>query len=137
MVLSYEPGVNSRIMVCVTPQKSCRRLVERGAERAKETNGEFCVVYVNKNNDISDDLKKNKVLLELFDLAQKMGGRVSILVGKKISNTLAEFAEENDISEIIVGQSFRSALDVIIHGDIINPLRKQVGRKNIRVEVIE
>ena len=121
----------------MTPQKSCRRLVERGAERAKETNGEFCVVYVNKNNDISDDLKKNKVLLELFDLAQKMGGRVSILVGKKISNTLAEFAEENDISEIIVGQSFRSALDVIIHGDIINPLRKQVGRKNIRVEVIE
>ncbi len=60
MVLSYEPGVKSRIMVCVTPQKSCRRLVERGAERARETNGEFCVVYVNKNNDISTDFKKKQ-----------------------------------------------------------------------------
>lgn len=137
MVLSYEPGVKSRIMVCVTPQKSCRRLVERGAERAKETNGEFCVVYVNKNNDISKDLKEHKVLLELFDLAQKMGGRVSILVGKKISETLAEFAKENDITEIIVGKSLRSALDVIIHGEVINPLKKQVEKNNVFVEVIE
>jgi len=124
-------------MVCVTPQKSCRRLVERGAERAKETNGEFCVVYVNKNNDISNDLKQNKVLLELFDLAQKMGGRVSILVGKKISKTLAEFAKENNITEIIVGKSLRSALDVILHGDVINPLKKEVEKNDIRVEVIE
>ncbi|EMT38276.1 Universal stress protein family protein [Thermoanaerobacter thermohydrosulfuricus] len=137
MVLSYEPDVKSRIMVCVTPQKSCRRLVERGAERAKETNGEFCVVYVNKNNDISNDLKQNKVLLELFDLAQKMGGRVSILVGKKISKTLAEFAKENNITEIIVGKSLRSALDVILHGDVINPLKKEVEKNDIRVEVIE
>lgn len=137
MVLSYEPGVKSRIMVCVTPQKSCRRLVERGAERAKETNGEFCVVYVNKNNDISNDLKQNKVLLELFDLTQKMGGRVSILVGKKISKTLAEFAKENNITEIIVGKSLRSALDVIFHGDVINPLKKEVEKNDIRIEVIE
>ncbi|MDI3311800.1 MAG: universal stress protein [Thermoanaerobacterium sp.] len=137
MVLSYEPGVKSRIMVCVTPQKSCQRLVERGAERAKETNGEFCVVYVNKNNDIYKDLKEHKILVELFEMAQKLGGRVSILVGKKISDALAEFATENDITEIIVGKSLRSAFDVLIHGDVINPLIKRVEEKNIIVEVIE
>ncbi|AEF16439.1 MULTISPECIES: universal stress protein [Thermoanaerobacterium] len=137
MVLSYEPGVKSRIMVCVTPQKSCQRLVERGAERAKETNGEFCVVYVNKNNDIYKDLKEHKILVELFEMAQKLGGRVSILVGKKISDALAEFAAENDITEIIVGKSLRSAFDVLIHGDVINPLIKRVEEKNIIVEVIE
>ncbi|AIS53085.1 universal stress protein family [Thermoanaerobacter kivui] len=82
-------------------------------------------------------LKKNKVLLELFDLAQKMGGRVSILVGKKISKTLAEFAKENNITEIIVGKSLRSALDVILHKDVINPLKKEVEKNDIRVEVIE
>ncbi len=137
MVLSYEPGVKSRIMVCVTPQKSCRRLVERGAERARETNGEFCVVYVNKNNDIYKDLKEHKILIELFEMAQKLGGRVSILVGRKISDTLAEFADENDITEIIVGKSLRSAFEVLLHGDVINPLIKRVEEKNIIVEVIE
>lgn len=137
MVLSYEPGVKSRIMVCVTPQKSCRRLVERGAERARETNGEFCVVYVNKNNDIYKDLKEHKILIELFEMAQKLGGRVSILVGRKISDTLAEFANENDITEIIVGKSLRSAFEVLFHGDVINPLIKRVEEKNIMVEVIE
>ncbi|MGF7398356.1 universal stress protein [Thermoanaerobacterium thermosaccharolyticum] len=137
MVLSYEPGVKSRIMVCVTPQKSCQRLVERGAERAKETNGEFCVVYVNKNNDIYKDLKEHKILVELFEMAQKLGGRVSILVGKKISDTLAEFADENDITEIIVGKSLRSAFEVLLHGDVINPLIKRIEEKNIIVEVIE
>jgi K+-sensing histidine kinase KdpD len=58
-------------------------------------------------------------------------------VGKKISKTLAEFAKENDITEIIVGKSLRSALDVILHGDVINPLKKEVEKNNIRVEVIE
>ncbi|WKV08042.1 universal stress protein [Thermoanaerobacterium sp. CMT5567-10] len=137
MVLSYEPGVKSRIMVCVTPQKSCRRLVERGAERARETNGEFCVVYVNKNNNIYKDLKEHKILIELFEMAQKLGGRVSILVGRKISDTLAEFANKNDITEIIVGKSLRSAFEVLLHGDVINPLIKRVEEKNIIVEVIE
>ncbi|QSZ27238.1 universal stress protein [Aceticella autotrophica] len=137
MVLSYEPGAKSRIMVCITPQKSCRRLIERGAERAKETNGEFCAVYVNKNNDIYNDLKEHKILIELFDMAQKMGGRVSILVGKKISDTLAEFARDNEITEIIVGKSLRSAFEVLMYGDVINPLIKQVEESNIMVEVIE
>lgn len=121
----------------MTPQKSCRRLVERGAERARETNGEFCVVYVNKNNDIYKDLKEHKILIELFEMAQKLGGRVSILVGRKISDTLAEFANENDITEIIVGKSLRSAFEVLLHGDVINPLIKRVEEKNIMVEVIE
>ncbi|SHE70693.1 Universal stress protein family protein [Caldanaerobius fijiensis DSM 17918] len=137
MIKNFDPGTRSRIMVCITPQRSCIRLIERGAQRANETKGEFCVVYVNKSEDISKDIREHKILLDLFDIAQKMGGTVTILTGKKIYETLAQFAKENNITEIIVGKSLRSAFEVIRYGDVINPLKKQIEKSNIFLEVVD
>lgn len=137
MIKNFESETRSRIMVCVTPQRSCQRLIVRGSQRAKETNGEFCVVYVNKSEDISKDIKEHRVLLDLFNYAQKLGGTVTILTGKKIYEVLAGFAKENNITEIIVGKSMRSAFEVIRYGEVINPLKKQVEKSNIFLEVIE
>jgi len=137
MLLDFDPAVENRIMVCITPQKSCERLIKKGAERARETKGEFCVVYVNKTNDVSKDLKENTILLDLFNEAQKYGGRVSIIVGKNIPETLAEFAKKNNVKEIIVGKSSRTFLEVITKGDIVNPLKRIVEKNDIVVHVIE
>lgn len=136
MVL-FDPGVEHRIMVCVTPQKSCRRLIERGAARAKKEGGQFVVIYVNKKKDLNRELKEQKILLELFEFAKKQGGTVSILSGEKIYNTLADFAKNNRITRIIVGKSLRSVFEIQTHGEVINPLIKAVDKNGIAVEVVE
>ncbi len=136
MVL-FDPGVEHRIMVCVTPQKSCRRLIERGAARAKKEGGQFVVIYVNKKKDLNRELKEEKILLELFEFAKKQGGTVSILSGEKIYNTLADFAKNNRITRIIVGKSLRSVFEIQTHGEVINPLIKAVDKNGIAVEVVE
>jgi two-component system sensor histidine kinase KdpD len=137
MMVIFDPGVEHRIMVCVTPQKSCERLIQRGAARAKEKNGEFCVVYVNKRQHLNRDLKEHKILLELFELAKDHGGTVSILSGEKVYDTLAEFARNNRITHIIVGKSLRSAFEIQKSGEVINPLIKAVEKNGIVVEVVD
>lgn len=137
MISNFDPAIKSRIMVCITPQNSCYRLIQRGANRAKDTDGEFCVVYVNKSQDISKDIKEHKILLDLFNSAQKLGGTVTILTGKSVYQALADFAKQNDISEIIVGKSLRSAFEVIRYGDVINPLKKMVEKCNIYINVVD
>jgi K+-sensing histidine kinase KdpD len=135
MVL-FDPGVEHRIMVCVTPQSSCRRLIERGAVRAKKESGQFVVIYVNKKKDLNRELKEQKILLELFEYAKKQGGTVSILSGEKIDDTLADFAKKNRITRIVVGKSLRSVFEIQTHGEIINPLIKAVDKNGIAVEVV-
>jgi len=137
MVTVFDPGVDHRIMVCVTPQKSCKRLIERGATRAKQANGQFAVIYVNKRKDLNRELKEQKILLELFEYAKNLGGTVSILSGEKVYNTLAEFAINNKITSIIVGKSMQTAMDSVAHEEIISPLKNAVKDNGIDVEVVD
>jgi len=138
MMVVFDPGVRHRIMVCVTPQKSCKRLIEKGAARAKEKDGQFVVIYVNNKKSLNRELKEHKILLELFELAKDFGGTVSILTGENVYGTLAEFAKENRITHIIVGKSLlRSAFEIQNQGEIINPLIKAVEKMGITVEIID
>ena len=59
---------------------------------------------------------------------------MSILSGKKVYETLAQFATDNKVNEIIVGKSLRSAFD---NQQVINPLRKCVENNNIHVNVVD
>lgn len=137
MGIIFDPSVEHRIMVCVTPQKSCERLIKRGAARARELGGEFCVVYVNKSEDLNKDLKQHKILLELFEMAKNLGGTVSILAGKKVYQALADYARNNQITHIIVGKSLQSAFEAQKNGEVINPLIKAVEKNGIVVEIVE
>jgi K+-sensing histidine kinase KdpD len=136
MMVVFDPGVRHRIMVCVTPQKSCKRLIEKGSARAKEMDGQFVVIYVNNKKNLNRELKEHKILLELFELAKNFGGRVSILTGENVYDTLADFARENKITHIIVGKSLRSAFEIQRHGEVINPLINAVEKMDITVEII-
>lgn len=137
MMVVFDPGVRHRIMVCVTPQKSCERLIEKGAARAKDTDGQFVVIYVNNKKNLNRELKEHKILLELFELAKDLGGTVSILTGENVYDTLADFAKENKITQIIMGKSLRSAFEIQKHGEVINPLINAVGKMGITVEIID
>ena len=136
MVL-FDPGVKHRIMVCVTPQQSCERLIERGATRAKEIGGQFVVTYVNRKQDLNRELKEDKILLELFEKAKDLGGNVSILSGEKIYDTLSQFARKNEVNRIIVGKTMRPAVDASGNGEVINSLIRAVASNEIQVEVVE
>jgi K+-sensing histidine kinase KdpD len=67
----FDPGVQHRIMVCVTPQKSCERLIEKGAARAREMDGQFVVIYVNNKQDLNRELKEHKIITRIVRISQK------------------------------------------------------------------
>lgn len=136
MMILFDPGVEHRIMVCVTPQNSCKRLIERGAARAKEEGGQFVVIYVNKKSTLNKELKEQKILLQLFEYAKSLGGTVSILSGEKVYNTLADFAKNHKITHIIVGKSLQTAMNVTKYEEVISPLKQAVEDNGINVEVV-
>ena len=72
MLDNFDAQCRYRIMVCVTPQKSCDRLIKVGHDRARETKGEFSVVYVNKDDDLHKHLEEHEILIELLTMHKSL-----------------------------------------------------------------
>ncbi|MCX7903209.1 MAG: universal stress protein [Caloramator sp.] len=95
------------ILVCVTQQKTCERLIKRGAElKGNNETSELYVVHVAKegdnflNNPFQDD-----ALEYLFEISKEYGASMTVLRSNLIAKTIAEFARTNNVSDIVLGSS--------------------------------
>ncbi len=64
--------MDKKVMVCVTQQKSCEKLIQRGYEIIKGKNDELFVVHVVKNDwRYFSQMEESDALEYLFDVSKK------------------------------------------------------------------
>lgn len=94
-----------RILVCVTQQKTCERLIRKAAELHSD-HDELFVIHVAKNDwSFLDSEKEGEALEYLFGISKSVGANLSVLRSDNIVDSIATFAKENKIEYIIMGQS--------------------------------
>ena len=93
------------ILVCVTQQKTCERLINQAHELAREYGGSLFVINV-VNSDMSflDSTKESEALEYLFGIKRSVQ-TCQCFKSDDVLKTIAEFADENDIDYIIIGES--------------------------------
>jgi K+-sensing histidine kinase KdpD len=95
-----------RIMVCVTRQKTCERLIKIGKKTALEVGADVFVVHVAKEgSNFLDNPHEGEALEYLFQISKNASADMTVLRSNNVVNTLAEFANKNMISTIILGES--------------------------------
>ncbi|BEP28108.1 universal stress protein [Helicovermis profundi] len=115
-----------KIMVCVTQQKSCERLIQRGNELRKNDSDELFVIHVVKENwKYFGKLKESDAIEYLFDVSKEYGANLTVIKSKKIEETLGNAAEENKIDIIVMGESFESNAQQ----NMINRLQKKTKKE--------
>lgn len=99
--------VNIRnILVCVTQQKTCERLINAAHELVGEYGGKLYVINVVKNDlNFLDSPRESEALEYLFGISKSVGANLSVLKSDDIPLAIAQYAEENDIGCIILGKS--------------------------------
>lgn len=94
------------ILVCVTQQKTCERLIKKASEMLNKNSVEIFVIHVAKNNwNFLDNVKEGDALEYLFEISKSIGANLTVLRSDKIVETISDFAKENSIGYIILGQS--------------------------------
>ncbi len=94
------------IMVCVTQQKSCKRLIEAGAAMAKDEDDNLYVIHVVKEGwKYFGKLKEADAIEYLFEVSKGNGADLTIVKADDIIKTLKKFALEKDIDVIVMGES--------------------------------
>jgi len=95
-----------KILVCVTQQKTCERLIRKAAELRGESQCELYVIHVAKNNwNFLDNIKEGEALEYLFGISKSVGANLSVLKSDDIVKTILDFVNNNEIDCIIMGES--------------------------------
>jgi len=92
------------VMVCVTGQRTCERLIRHSAAFAKTLNCPVSVVHV--ADDSSPFLGQGDTagaLEHLYRISSHFGADMTILRSTDVIGTLADFAKKNHISHIVLG----------------------------------
>jgi len=98
-----------RIMVCVTQQKSCRRLIEAGSALRRSPSDELHVVHVFKENwRYFGHLKEADALEYLFDASRDYGAELSVFRSADIEETLKEYILKTKITTVVMGESLEA-----------------------------
>lgn len=128
--------VIERVMVCISPSPTSKKLIRRGARIAKRFKCEWIVVNINSTRIFAPKItEKDAAMLEgHFKLARQLGAEVVNLTGKSISKELAQFATQRYITQIIIGHSTRTKLETLLRGSTVTRLLKHT--RDIEVHVI-
>ncbi len=95
-------NIKPSILVCVTNQYSCGRLIEAGARIAKDYSMElkvFCALKREQaNNSYINEIEY------LFSIARKEGAEMSVYYRDDAINAVTTFIYSNKIEHIVVGE---------------------------------
>lgn len=96
----------SNIMVCVTKQKTCQRLIDYGKKLRTSDEDQLFVIHVAKSDDSFLDNSEEGAALEfLYEKARDAGASLTVEKSDDVMKTLIDIVDKNEITEIITGQS--------------------------------
>lgn len=113
-------------MVCVTQQKTCERLIRKGAEIRDEIQGKLLVIHVTPNAlQVLGNYQQPEALDYLYEISKSMSAEMTVIRSKDTIDTLETFAKKNNVSTIVLGESLKASKE----NTIINDLQKRLGKK--------
>lgn len=98
-----------KVMVCVTRQKTCERLISVGQKFINGSSGEISIVHITKvGENFLDNPDEGEALEYLFQVSKQAGADMTVLRSENVLNTLMDYAKKNKITDIVMGESLES-----------------------------
>lgn len=94
----------ANIMICVTGQMECARLIRYALTLQKEKRDELYLVHVSaeENKSFTDSIE---ALQYLYAQASENGASLNVLKSKNVLDTLQEFVIKHKIDVVVMGES--------------------------------
>lgn len=113
-----------RVMVCVTDQKVCEKLIYNALKILETSPGEIYVIHVSKESVIQNE-ESGEALEYLFGICNKFSASLTVVKSDNVLDSLVDAALRNKIDTIIMGESRNADPNT----SIIYDLRAKLGEK--------
>jgi two-component system sensor histidine kinase KdpD len=124
-----------KVMVCLSTRPGTERLLRVGARVAGRLASNWYAVYVTRPDDKGhSDPEAYHRLEEYQRMARDLGAKVVSLTDRNVSDALIRFAQQENISHVVFGQSVRSRWDILLGGSVLNRFLSEV--RDVTVQVV-
>lgn len=97
---------NKNILVCVTQQKTCERLITRSKELFSLPGDNLFVLHVvDEGSPFLNNPREGEALQYLFSVSKDAGASLTVLKSTNVVDCIAKYARDNEISHIVLGNS--------------------------------
>jgi two-component system sensor histidine kinase KdpD len=111
-----------RVMVCIGPNPYASQLLRRAYRIAKDTHAEWYAVYVSTPALKDLSVTEKGYLTDALNLAEELGAKVVTLLGTDIAGEILRFAQEHNITRIVIGKPQHSRVAGFWKGSPVNRL---------------
>ena len=128
--------IPEKVMVCLSTRPGTERLLRVGARVAGRLASNWYAVYVTKPDSDKGhgDPEAFHRLEEYERMAKDLGAKVVNLTDRNVSDALIRFAQQENISHVVFGQSARSRWDILFRGSVLNRFLSEV--RDVTVQVV-
>ena len=127
--------IPEKVMVCLSERPGTERLLRVGARIAGRLATNWYAVYVSKPDDKGHgDPEAYQRMEEYKRMARDLGAQVVSLTDRNVSDARVRFAQQENISHVVFGQTTRSRWDILLRGSVLNRFLKEV--RDVTVQVV-
>lgn len=120
------------ILVCVTQQRTCERLINEAYELLKKYKGNLYIINVVKNDvNFLDSKTESEALEYLFSISKSIGANLAVLKSDDIPGTIARYTDENHIHCIFLGKSSKENTE----DDFMKELKLML-KKDVEIRIL-
>jgi two-component system sensor histidine kinase KdpD len=99
-----------RVMVCIAPGPYAKQLLRKGYKIATDARAEWYAVYISTPSLKEMSNQDKAYLSEALNLADELGAKITTLTGMDVADEILRFAQENNITHIVIGKPLRFKL---------------------------
>lgn len=129
-------AAGDRILVCVSEDPRAAGLVRYTKRLADRLHAPFTALSIETRRSLQLSDEERDRLADTLRLAESLGGEALTIpaVGRRIADDVVNFAQANNVTQIVIGKSTRSRWFEITRGSVVHDLVRRAG--NITVHVI-
>lgn len=123
--------MQKKIMVCVTDQKVCEELIVNTIENFEQHELELFIIHCSKVGVVSTE-QSREALAYLLEIASNYGANISVIKTDNILKTLIDFAIEQEIDIIVMGETRQSDEK----NSVIAKMQEALKHQNIEIKIL-
>src|SRR6516162_2521212 len=129
-------AAGERILVCISEDPRAAGLVRFAKRGADRLHGPLTALYVEGRRSLELTEEQRDRIADTLRLAEALGGEAVTIPSsdRSIADDVIGYAQDNNVTQIVIGKSSRSRWFEILHGSVVHDLVRRSG--NISVHVI-
>jgi two-component system sensor histidine kinase KdpD len=134
-----EAGIRStwdateRVLVCVGPSPMSQRLVRSARRLASSLKADWIAAYIETPGTARLSVQDRQRLENTLRLADDLGASTVTLSGTNIADELIAYAQNHNVTKIVVGKPIRSRWRDTLFGSVVDDLVRRSGMIDIYV----